>query len=157
TSIPFLCFVLATVAVFWLLPSRVQRAWLLVTSLAYAATWGWPVLALLGCLSAATVGIGARVASHGANRRVWLVAGIALHVLAMVLLRHAVWFGPAGAIGLSFYALHAVSYLGAIYQRTLRRPAALDVALYLLYFPKMLAGPVERPGDLIPQFRASRI
>jgi len=60
-------------------------------------------------------------------------------------------------LGLSYFALQAVSYLVDV--RRGRAPAGsglADVALYLTYFPKFLAGPIERAGDFLERLAAPR-
>jgi alginate O-acetyltransferase complex protein AlgI len=57
-------------------------------------------------------------------------------------------------IGLSFHTFQAVSYTIEVYRR--RVPAErnlLDYALYVSFFPQMVAGPIERPYHLLPQFK----
>ena len=55
-------------------------------------------------------------------------------------------------IGISFYTFQAIAYVADV-ASGIFRPAAslLDFANYLLFFPKLCAGPIVRPGDLIPQ------
>lgn len=56
-------------------------------------------------------------------------------------------------IGLSFYAFHSVSYLVSINRRELSTAAPLDLALYLAFFPSLVAGPVNRALHMLPQIR----
>ncbi|HXV22125.1 MAG TPA: MBOAT family O-acyltransferase [Desulfuromonadales bacterium] len=58
------------------------------------------------------------------------------------------------AIGVSYYVFQAISYLFDIYLE-LEKPERHFgyFALYLAFFPKLLQGPIERAGDLIPQLK----
>lgn len=56
-------------------------------------------------------------------------------------------------IGLSFYTFHSVSYLVSINRRELAPVAPLDLALYLTFFPSLVAGPVNRALHMLPQIR----
>ncbi|MBJ9977438.1 MBOAT family protein [Pseudomonas sp. S75] len=56
-------------------------------------------------------------------------------------------------IGLSFYAFHSVSYLVSINRGEMDSAAPLDLALYLAFFPSLIAGPVNRAAHLLPQIR----
>lgn len=56
-------------------------------------------------------------------------------------------------IGFSFYAFHSVSYLVSINRRELAPAPLLDLALYLAFFPSLVAGPVNRATHLLPQIR----
>ncbi|MRR33752.1 MBOAT family protein [bacterium] len=61
---------------------------------------------------------------------------------------------PLVAIGVSYFVFQAISYLTDISWNLVqaeRHPGI--VALYLGFFPKLLQGPIERAGDLIPQLR----
>lgn len=58
-------------------------------------------------------------------------------------------------VGLSFHTFQAMSYTIEVYRR--RVPAEknlLEYALYVAFFPQMVAGPIERPYELLPQFHS---
>ena len=58
-------------------------------------------------------------------------------------------------IGISFYTFQAIAYVADVASGKFRPAASfLDFANYLLFFPKLCAGPIVRPGDLIPQMEA---
>lgn len=57
-------------------------------------------------------------------------------------------------IGFSFYAFHSVSYLVSINRGELAPVPPLDLALYLAFFPSLVAGPVNRATHLLPQIRS---
>ncbi len=58
-------------------------------------------------------------------------------------------------VGLSFYVFQAISYVVDVYRREDRpEPSLLVFAVYMAFFPKMLAGPIERARHLVPQLRA---
>jgi D-alanyl-lipoteichoic acid acyltransferase DltB (MBOAT superfamily) len=60
-----------------------------------------------------------------------------------------------GAVGLSFYTFSAISYIVDVHREALPAARRFDeVALYLAYFPKLLAGPIERATSLLPSFAA---
>lgn len=55
-------------------------------------------------------------------------------------------------IGISFYVFQAISYVVDVSRGEIEpRKNFCDVALYLSFFPQVLAGPIERPKDLMPQ------
>lgn len=65
--------------------------------------------------------------------------------------------GPALPIGISFYTLQSISYVVDVYRRQYRpHQSLLDYALYISFFPQLLAGPIERAAKMIPQFSLSR-
>ena len=56
-------------------------------------------------------------------------------------------------VGLSFYVFHSVSYLVSINRRELKPVSVHDLALYLAFFPSLIAGPVNRALDFLPQIK----
>ena len=54
-------------------------------------------------------------------------------------------------IGVSFYTFMAISYVVDIYRRRFEVASWSDVFLYLSFFPHLVAGPIVRPNELIPQ------
>src|SRR3989338_8772386 len=91
-------------------------------------------------------------AAHERIRRMWLAGGLAVVLGSLVALKF--WFtGPAGY---SFYVFSAASYL--IDSFTRRLPFAAhpgEMALYLAWFSKILAGPIERAPAFMPRLRAA--
>lgn len=61
-------------------------------------------------------------------------------------------------VGISFYIFSSISYLVDIYRKNY--PPEKDPAVYALhiaFFPKIIAGPIVRPGDLLPQFKTLKV
>ena len=61
-------------------------------------------------------------------------------------------------VGISFYTFQTIGYVVDVYRGKV--PAArnfLDYALYVAFFPQLVAGPIERAGHLIPQFQKDRV
>jgi hypothetical protein len=160
-SLLFLAFVSAVLLVFYRLPGRWQPTWLLAASYVFCASYGWKVLAALLALTVANFLLARPAALIGGRGRPTLSAGLLLRdgVAAgtfMGIDRSAAWW--ALPVGLSFYSLQAISY-----QIDLRRgqispqPGFVGLALYLGYFPKLLAGPIERARSFLPQLTAERV
>lgn len=60
-------------------------------------------------------------------------------------------------VGISFYTFQSMSYTIDVYRGRLRPTSHLGLfALYLSFFPQLVAGPIERAGHLLPQFRHPR-
>lgn len=60
-------------------------------------------------------------------------------------------------IGLSFHTFQSLSYTFEVYYRRQKAEQNLAVlATYVLFFPQMVAGPIERPQNLLPQFHRTR-
>ncbi len=58
---------------------------------------------------------------------------------------------------ISFYTFESISHVVGAYKRELKiRPTLLEYSLFIAFFPKLVAGPIERPNVLQPQLRAER-
>ncbi|MBR0354229.1 MAG: MBOAT family protein [Oscillospiraceae bacterium] len=173
-SLTYLLFLPAVVLLHWLCPAR-RRHWvLLAASLIFYASWN---LRLTGLLLA-VIGLSwlaglllARPASPGKRRTVlWLALGLCLAVLAYFKYFHFL-AGTLGAllrqswrlwdvvlpVGISFYTFQAMSYVIDVYRdpsKAERHPGYY--ALYISFFPQLVAGPIERAERLLPQLRAER-
>ena len=60
-------------------------------------------------------------------------------------------------LGISFFTFQAISYVVDVYKRKIEPTNMVDCLLYIAFFPKLLAGPIERPTNLIPQIQKSRV
>jgi D-alanyl-lipoteichoic acid acyltransferase DltB (MBOAT superfamily) len=59
-------------------------------------------------------------------------------------------------VGISFFTFQAMSYVIDVRRRTIAPVRAIDFALYLSFFPHLIAGPIVRVGELVPQFATPR-
>lgn len=129
-----------------LLPPKVRPVWLILASLWFYAAPDPARLLWLGGVAAASLA----ALTHPAFRKPTIAALVALLVWAKF--PDALGLpDPHPPPGLSFYSFTAI----ALIADTLRRSASWsipDAILHLVWFPKLLAGPIERPQILIPQF-----
>lgn len=57
-------------------------------------------------------------------------------------------------VGISFYTFQAISYLVDIYRKRIaRQPSFIDFAFYLSFFPQLVAGPIVRANEFLPQLQ----
>jgi D-alanyl-lipoteichoic acid acyltransferase DltB (MBOAT superfamily) len=59
-------------------------------------------------------------------------------------------------IAISFFTFMAVSYVVDVYRGTLKTARPMDLAVYLSFFPHLVAGPIVRGTELLPQIRRRR-
>jgi D-alanyl-lipoteichoic acid acyltransferase DltB (MBOAT superfamily) len=97
------------------------------------------------------------------QQRAWLAVGLASTVGVLLFFKaYLAWSGlpPLGWIlplGFSFYSLQAASYLLDIYQgRIEANHNLINVGLFIAFFPKLLAGPIERAEGLLVQIEQQR-
>jgi D-alanyl-lipoteichoic acid acyltransferase DltB (MBOAT superfamily) len=151
TSLAFAGFVLVALAVYYLVPARLQRPWLLLASYAFCASWGASFALVLLVLTGVNYGLGLGLRAEGRVRRPLLYLGLALDLLPLLAWKHVpVWYPTIGQllvpVGLSFYTLQAIGYLLDVARGQLvPERNFVRFALYLAWFPKLLAGPFERP------------
>lgn len=56
-------------------------------------------------------------------------------------------------IGISFYTFQSISYLVDVYHRKIERPPFYQYLMYMLFFPHLVAGPIVRAKDFLPQLK----
>ncbi len=56
-------------------------------------------------------------------------------------------------VGISFYTFQAISYVVDVHRREITPAPLLDVAVYLAFFPQLVAGPIVRAKEFLPQLR----
>jgi alginate O-acetyltransferase complex protein AlgI len=61
-------------------------------------------------------------------------------------------------VGMSFYTFKEISYVADVYRKKLQpAKSILDFGLYVSFFPQLVAGPIERAGEMLPQIARKRI
>ena len=170
TDLGFPFFLAAVLLLTRLLP-RYRRAVLLAASCFFYASAGAALLPLLLAVALLSWGGALRVlcASDAGQRRRRLVLYTLLCLAPLFLFKYldfalslprALGLAvPALSLplplGISFYTFQALSYLFDVYRG--RAEAERDPVCFLLYvafFPQLVAGPIERSGDLLPQLKA---
>lgn len=171
----YFLFLALVVAIYRLLPWPAGRKLLLlVASYLFYALFDLRFALLLAALTAAVWGLGRAIpGSPRARAYAWLSVALNLGVLAVF--KYANFFlagvqpllerlGAGGLspglslllpIGISFYTFQAISYTTEIYRKKLK-PAEnwLDFAVYMSFFPKLIAGPIVRPAQFFSQLNA---
>jgi alginate O-acetyltransferase complex protein AlgI len=59
-------------------------------------------------------------------------------------------------VGVSFYTFQAISYVTDVYRGRCPLARPMDYAIYASFFPHLVAGPIVRPGEFLPQLAAPR-
>jgi D-alanyl-lipoteichoic acid acyltransferase DltB (MBOAT superfamily) len=173
----FFFFLAATFAVFHVTRDRFRWLVLLLASYAFYAALKSPhLLFALASVTVVTYACGVGLARcEGPGRRGALFwAGVAANLAILVYLKYLPFLSrnlhellarfSAGqefqesplllSVGVSFYVFQGISYLIDVYSGTEKPEYHFGyLALYLGFFPKLLQGPIERAGDLVPQLR----
>ena len=154
-SLSYFIFLPVTFLIFHGLNRRYKPAFLLVVSYIF---YFWlhplsPVILLLTTVTGYVFGIKISSASNEKIKGRYLFAGIFINVLILILFRE-VFKSVIPSVGVSFFTFQNISYLADCYLGTAEAEMSISYyALYLGFFPKLLQGPIERAGNLIPQFK----
>jgi D-alanyl-lipoteichoic acid acyltransferase DltB (MBOAT superfamily) len=180
TSLEFFAFLPLALLLFALVPAGQRWAWLLVASYVFYGVLRPFNLVYLGAVTLVVWGCGVALerTSRERPRRLLLALGLVVVIGSLFAFKFydfvagelerlvAETLGPETAIalprlvattpvGYSFYAFSAVSYLIDTFSRRLPgQQSAGQVALYLAWFPKILAGPIDRATTFLPQVSA---
>jgi len=162
-SLEFLLFLPVAVLAFWLLPARFRLPWLLLASVTFYGSFGLSNLLWLAIVIAIVLAAGRGLAAGSDRARTGaLWAGVLAILGLMGLLKYydpmAAAVGGLPVLGLtspagfSFYAFTAIALLIDRHRNPAAGNAGLGSdALYLAWFPKILAGPIERVGPFASQ------
>jgi alginate O-acetyltransferase complex protein AlgI len=170
-SVPYLCFLVLAVTLFWLLPMRYRRAFVLLASLGFYASWGfvfvWVPLLVAGIVYL----VGHQIAADPAHQKEWARLGISCVLALLIVFKYRGFFLSilaalgihtgevslsfanliAFPIGISFYTFEAVAYLIDLRQGRVKLPGFFDLCLFFLFWPNILSGPLVRARELMPQ------
>jgi alginate O-acetyltransferase complex protein AlgI len=162
-TLHFAFFFLVVFPAFLLTPQRARWGTLLCASLVFFSALGVPALVFaLAAVTLASYGAGLCMGAVRARRRVWLWSGIAFNVLVLAAFRYpsaaslraTETSGLMATVGVSYFTFQGISYLVDIYIGAQEPERHLGYfALYMAFFPKVLQGPIERAGELLPQLR----
>jgi alginate O-acetyltransferase complex protein AlgI len=156
TTLDFFIFLPVAVVLFHVLPPRLRLPWLMLASLGYYASFGIGNLGYLGAVAAIALLAGRHLLNPDAARRRLAFWAGTLGILGLMglfkyydaLVEDVAWLpavGMTAPAGFSFYAFTAIALLADRYRSPAETGAtAGQDMLYLAWFPKILAGPIER-------------
>lgn len=152
------------VFVYYLIPDKAKRFWLLVISYLFVMLAMPQALVWLVGITGISYLLG-RAISRKKNK-LYIIGSVC--VLASFLLcsrrlgaLHTVLNLEQGTIlapiGISFYMLQAIAYLVEVYKGNIQDKLNFwDYVLYLSFFPKFMSGPIERPEKFLPQIQTGK-
>ncbi|MBQ6437982.1 MBOAT family protein [bacterium] len=181
-SLHFLLFLPVVLAVYFVIPTSWRRYWLLVASYYFYLSWR-PAYGLLLLTSTLTTFAAGRALQRlhdqpsrphrfSAKHILWLSIGLNLGLLAffkyanfaldnlssVLNFFHLNFDSPTLNIllpvGISFYTFQSIGYVIDVYRHQVTAEKSLiDYALFVSFFPQLVAGPIERTADLLPQIK----
>lgn len=168
-------FLPVTAAVFHLLRhiglGRTAIFSLVIASFVFYAWWSFKYLFLLSGLMVMDFFIARQIEKHRTTKRsmakLYLVLGLSINLAALGYYKYANFFvdnlnAVTGGtlflativlpIGISFFTFQKVAFLIDLYQNKIKKFNALDYALFVTFFPQLIAGPIVHHSEVIPQF-----
>lgn len=172
----FPVFLLITFSAYWLSRGRELRlSILLVASAIFYGWWSWKLLGLIGLVSVISWNT-AYAAGDNSRRQVerdnWMIAGVIANLVILGIFKYfnffrdsllsaleAIGIEPSAPliniilpVGVSFYVFQAISYIVDVRRGDLQADDRLRrVALYIGFFPQLVAGPIVRAASFFPQ------
>lgn len=173
-TLTFASFFLIVYPLYWFLRER-QSAWkifILIASYIFYGAWDWRFVFLIILSTVVNQEFALRLSRAAEqHRRLLLIPAVSFNLLLLGVFKyygffidslnnllHLLGVGvrlPLLAIivpvGISFFTFQAITYIVDIYRERLQRYSLLDFAVYLAFFPHLVAGPIVRAGEFLPQ------
>lgn len=158
---------------------KLQNTFVLIASYVFYGWWDWRFLLLIAFTSLCSWGSGLLIKSSILNHKssiskLWLIANIVINIGILAVFKYydffVTEFGRLFSIstdnmllkvilpvGISFYTFQALSYSIDVYRKKVE-PTHDIVAFFafIAFFPQLVAGPIERATNLLPQFLKNR-
>ncbi|MCD2345557.1 MBOAT family O-acyltransferase [Clostridium guangxiense] len=180
-SLEFLVFFFLVTTVYYIIPHKVRWIWILISSYYFYLQTSHPkyIILLLGTtfisyLSGLLIEASDKKQSEKVKKSV-LIGSILCNIGFLFLFKYYDFFmdiakqalasvhiyinmpklGLALPVGISFYTFEAVGYIIDVYRRKIKAEKNLaKYALFIAFFPQLLAGPIERAKHMLSQFEA---
>lgn len=178
-SIDFLFFFPIVTLLFFIMPRRLRTSWLLIASYYFYMSWN-PKYAILIALSTVTTflsGILIEKFEKNSAKKFLVAASLIINLAILGIFKYADFalqtlssvssrLGLEAMdrrldlllpVGISFYTFQALSYTLDVYRGTIcAEKSIIKYALFVSFFPQLVAGPIERSGNLLRQIQTIR-
>lgn len=176
-SFTYLLFFPIVCVLYYALPHKLRWFFLLITSYFFYMNWE-PMYAILIFISTITTYLCAyhldKLPSYSKNRKILLIVSLTINFGILFLFKYYSFFTESIfefllllglrvefpnfslllPVGISFYTFQAVGYSIDVYQKKIKHETHFGkYALFVSFFPQLVAGPIERATNLLPQFQ----
>jgi D-alanyl-lipoteichoic acid acyltransferase DltB (MBOAT superfamily) len=177
TSVAFLVFFVVVYSLYWILQrQRVRLYWLLLASQFFYAWWDWRFLGLMW-FAILACHVASLMIERGRYPRLALIGSITSILAVLAVFKYYNFFldsayrllGLLGfstshgalkiilPVGISFFTFEAIAYVVDVWRREVKAETNVaNTAMYISFFPHLLAGPIIRPHDFLPQLREDK-
>jgi len=177
----FLLFFPIVFFAYWIIPNnytRLQNVLLLVSSYFFYAWWDWRFLSLIAFSTVVDYTLGLAIESSERKRKLYLFFSICTNLGLLAVFKYFNFFIDSWVrlwalfgyeigqstlsiilpVGISFYTFQTMSYSIDIYRRQIKPTKDfVAFATFVSMFPQLVAGPIERASNLIPQILNKRV
>ena len=166
-SVEFILFIGIVLVVYYVMPARMKSSLLLAVSYLFYGSQNMIYLLFLGCATIFTYGSGMFLERNLENKK---KAKIIMLVTIFVDLFVLGWFKYINfftggrlesiflPVGISFYLFMSIGYIIDVYREKVKAEKDfVSYALFVSFFPIILSGPIERAGNLLPQFKSKHL
>jgi D-alanyl-lipoteichoic acid acyltransferase DltB (MBOAT superfamily) len=173
-SLHFLAFFPIALGGYFLTPTRFKQLWLLICSYYFYASWKPEYLLLLvvTTLFDFFVAQALNKINQQPKRKLALMLSISINLLVLFYFKYLLFFAEISGLntkgfsftaaqiilplGISFYTFQSISYVIDVYRKKLKAETNfVSYALFVSFFPQLVAGPIERASHLISQLKFS--
>jgi alginate O-acetyltransferase complex protein AlgI len=176
SSFIFFIFLIPVVALFHIIRnSNGKKSVLLIFSYGFYAYWDWKFCALLAFVTIANYYLCSSISftDRAEKKKKMFYLALSVNIAVLLFFKYFNFFAfnvnslfsffgsysdflhlrVIVPLGVSFYIFQSISYSIDVYSgRFVHSKSLTDYALYISFFPKLIAGPIERASNLIPQF-----
>jgi alginate O-acetyltransferase complex protein AlgI len=176
-TVTFAIFFMIVLPVSWLLMPR-RRRWklfMLAASYFFYGYWNWRFIFLIAASTIANQYFAKKIHETDVEhrRRLWLTLAVVANLGALGYFKYYDFFVSQGTnlldqlgvriapeivaitlpVGISFFTFQALSYVIDVYRGTYKPGRLIDFAVYLSFFPHIVAGPIVRAAEFMPQLK----
>jgi len=176
----YFVFLIPVVLLYWRLGHRKQNIILLLASYFFYGWWDWRFLVLMICSTTADFLIAQKIGPGypEASRKKWLIFSLVLNFSILGTFKYFNFFADSFSTvldtlgfqnipmplirvllppGISFYTFQEVAYIVDVYKGRLEPAKSfVEYGLFVSLFAHLIAGPIQRPGHLLPQVQRER-
>lgn len=168
----FLFFFPVVTLLFFITPHKARWFVLLAASSIFYCYFIPAYLLILFFTIAVDYAAGIFIEESTKNKKLWLIASIVANVGVLAVFKyynffigninsftdnHFILLNVILPIGLSFHTFQAMSYTMEVYYGRYKAERHLGLyALYIMFYPQLVAGPIERPQHMFPQFKTQQ-
>lgn len=176
-SINYVIFFPIVLLLYLLFPKKVKPVWLLLCSYFFYMCWNPKYVVLILFTTLATYGCALFIgkAEKISTKKTWVGVCVGINLAILFLFKYFDFFldnlnkimsrfgmGTLSSpfhfllpVGISFYTFQAIGYVIDVYRGDIKAEKnIIDYALFVSFFPQLVAGPIERSRNLLPQIKS---